>query len=279
MTTVSRRFAALGLSAALLLGSASAGGAAAPVTQAAPVPVTQTAPVTPAALAALPASELLRRAIEANGGQALRELRTGVTRAVLVVLGEDGEPALAIPSTTTLDFARDRLRLEYYDAEGALDSVQVLGEQGAFAYTPQSGTVPLPRGEARTLRDALGTGIAALLRGERAGWQVRNLGHQEWAPLDEERMLAGTVLELSNGEFRNRFLLNGAGEVIAERSEVPDIGDTITYYHEVRVNAGVREPVIAVLLLPNGVPIMVVQIVESELNIELPEDAFALPED
>lgn len=190
METVSRQWlSTVTLSALLLSGAVQAGGAGVPPVARPAVPAVQ-----PAQTQAQAGRVLLDKALKANGGEALRGLRTMQQRSEMTFVDAQGQPVLVLPATASVDYVNGRVRVTTYQKEQVINE-QVLTPQGAFVYTPQSGTVPLPRQEAKSLTDTFFYGAPGLRLGNQGRDSVKNLGEQTWLKV-EGRDIKGTVLEV-----------------------------------------------------------------------------------
>jgi len=259
------------LSALLLSGAVQAGGAGAPPVARPAVPAVQ-----PAQSQAQAGRALLDRALKANGGEALRGLRTIQQRSEMTFVDTQGQPVLVLPVTGSVDYANGWARLTTYQGEQVINE-QFLTSEGAFASTPQSGTVPLPRQEAKSLTDSFFYGAPGLRQGNQGRESVKNLGEQTWLKL-EGRNIKGTVLEVVTRRVKATYLLNSQGLIVAERYPVAGLGEVISVYGDFRTIGGVQVPGMTLGFAPNGTLLYVVKDLETRINVTLPADTFKVPE-
>ncbi|WP_144012310.1 hypothetical protein [Deinococcus sp. LM3] len=256
------------LSALLLSGAVQAGGAGAPPVARPAVPAVQ-----PAQSQAQAGRALLDRALKANGGDSLRGLRTMQQRSEMTFVDAQGQPVLVLVS---VDYANGWMRATTLQGEQVVNE-QFLTPEGAFASTPQSGTVPLPRQEARSLTDAFFYGAPGLRLGGEGRDSVKNLGEQTWLQV-EGREIKGTVLEVVTRGVKATYLLNSQGLIVAERYPVAGLGEVISVYGDFRTIGGVQVPGTTLGFAPNGVLLFVAKDLETKLNVTLPADTFKVPE-
>lgn len=275
MKTKSRNLlSALTLGGLLLSGAVQAGGAGAPPAARPPVPAVQPARNTSAVTQ--DGRALLEKALRANGGEALRNLRTMQQRSELTFLDAKGEPSLVLQATASVDYVHGQVRLTTLQ-EGKVINEQFLTPQGAFVSTPQSGTVPLPRQEARTLTDAFYYGAPGLRQGVEGRDSVKNLGEQTWLKLGD-REIKGTVLEVVTKGVKATYLLNSQGLIVAERYPIANIGEAISVYADFQKIGGIQVPTTTLLFKPDGTLLYVVKDQGTQVNVTLPSDTFKVPE-
>lgn len=272
MKTVPRQWlSAATLSVLLLSGAVQAGGAGAPPVARPAVPAVQ-----PAQSQAQAGRALLDRALKANGGDSLRGLRTMQQRSEMTFVDAQGQPVLVLGSVASVDYANGWMRATTLQGEQVVNE-QFLTPEGAFASTPQSGTVPLPRQEARSLTDAFFYGAPGLRLGGEGRESVKNLGEQTWLQV-EGREIKGTVLEVVTRGVKATYLLNSQGLIVAERYPVAGLGEVISVYGDFRTIGGVQVPGTTLAYAPNGVLLFVAKDLETKLNVTLPADTFKVPE-
>lgn len=269
---------ALTLGGLLLTGAVQAGGAGAPPT-ARPLaaPAVQLARNASATSAVTPEGRaLLEKALKANGGDALRNLRTTTQRSELTFFDAKGEPALVLQAVASVDYQNGWARVATVQ-DGKTINEQFITPDGNFVSTPQSGTVPLPRQEAKSLTDTFFYGAPGLRQGTEGRDSVKNLGEQTWLKL-EGREIKGTVLEVVTQGVKATSLLNSQGLIVAERYPVAGIGETISVYANFKTIGGLQVPTTSLFLAPNGTPLYVVKDLDTQINVALPADTFKVPE-
>lgn len=272
MKTVARQLlSAAALSALLFSGAVQAGGAGAP-------PVAR-----PAAPAVQPAQSqdqagraLLDKALKANGGEALQGLRTMRQRSEMTFVDAQGQPVMVLPATASVDYANGWMRVATFQGEQVVNE-QFITPQGAFVFTPQSGTVPLPRQEAKSLTDTFFYGAPGLRLGNQGRDSVKNLGEQTWLKV-EGREIKGTVLEVVTRGVKATYLLNSQGLIVAERYPIEGLGEVISVYGNFQAIGGVQVPGMTLGFAPNGTLLYVVKDLETRINVTLPADTFKVPE-
>ncbi|ANE42841.1 hypothetical protein [Deinococcus puniceus] len=258
---------AAALSALLLGGGVQAGGAGAPLPRAGAAASTTQQQAGRA---------LLVRAIEANGGEALRGLRTMTQGVELVFMDAQGQPAITLNAAASVDYANRWARQTTKQGQ-TLISEQWLTAEGAFAFAPQSGTVPLPRQEAQSLRDSFYYGAPGLIAAEQGRGSFRNLGQQTWLKVNGKD-LTGTVLEAVTNNTKATFLLDSRGLVVAERYPIAPLGEVISVYSDFEEVGGIPFSDKAQAFLPNGTLIFTADFSEVQMNVALPASTFAVPQ-
>lgn len=261
----------------LLTGAVQAGGAGAPPTARPTAPAIQPAHNASVTSAVTPEGRaLLEKALQANGGEALRNLRTMTQRSELTFLDAKGEPALVLQATASIDYQNGWARVATVQG-GQVINEQFLTPQGAFVNTPQSGTVPLPRQEAKTLTDTFFYGAPGLRMGAEGRESVKSLGEQTWLKL-EGREIKGTALEVMTQGVKATYLLNSQGLIVAERYPVAGIGETISVYADFQTIGGIQVPATTLFFAANGTLLYVVKDQATQINVALPADTFKVPE-
>lgn len=261
----------------LLSGAALAGGAGAPNTPRPVSPVTTPAASTStSSLAKLSARELLNRAIEANGGTALRDLKNSSGAANIEYYDAQGQVVSRIRTDMVVDYVTGQSRQSLYNGD-TISSTLYLTKAGGFTASAQSGTVPMPRQETQTLKEAFHYGAPGLVKGELPGTVLKNLGEQTWLNVGGNK-LSGTVLEIQNAGVKGTFMLSPTGELIAERYPVAPLGETISVYSQRYTVNGVLTPKITAVFLPNGALIFTMTDTGFKVNQTLPLDTFVVPE-
>ena len=216
------RGAALGCGAFLLLGAGSPAAAQFPA-QPASVQLLLSTPAPDTLLA------LVRQANQVpNSPRYLHE------RLRHQLLNEAGDRVvLGFEHDLWADLAGQRFQLEE-SSEQRLNNRFVVGPDGAVLFTPQGGTVPLPRRDAAQMQAALRGGIVALALADSAGYRVRSLGEQTWAQ-GQPLGLRGPVLEISWKAGKVQYLLDPQSyRVLAERGGTEEDLHYVTYYGDVR---------------------------------------------
>ncbi|MBB6017161.1 hypothetical protein ACFP9V_23225 [Deinococcus radiopugnans] len=259
------------LSALLLSGAVQAGGAGAPPVARPAVPAVQ-----PAQTQAQAGRVLLDKALKANGGEALRGLRTTQQRSEMTFVDAQGQPVLVLPITASVDYVNGWARLTTSQG-GQVINEQFLTSQGAFVSTPQSGTVPLPRQEAKSLTDSFFYGAPGLRQGNQGRESVKNLGEQTWLKV-EGREIKGTVLEVVTKGVKATYLLNSQGLIVAERYPIEGLGEVISVYGNFQAIGGMQVPGMTLGFAPNGTLLYVIKDLETRINVTLPADTFKVPE-
>ncbi|MPY67919.1 hypothetical protein F8S09_14745 [Deinococcus sp. SDU3-2] len=259
------------LSALLLSGSVQAGGAGAPPVARPAVPAVQ-----PAQNQSQDGRALLDKALKANGGEALRGLRTTQQRSEMTFVDAQGQPVLVLPISSSVDYANGWVRATTSQG-GQVVNEQFLTPQGAFVFTPQSGTVPLPRQEAKSLTDSFFYGAPGLRLGNQGRDSVKNLGEQTWLKV-EGRDIRGTVLEVVTRSVKATYLLNSQGLIVAERYPIEGLGEVISVYGNFQEIGGVQVPGMTLGFAPNGTLLYVIKDLDTQINVTLPADTFKVPE-
>lgn len=272
---MNRRYRSLTLMtlSTLLAGSALAGGGGAPVTSRPVSPVTTSAK---SELAKLTPKALLAKAIAANGGQALRTVKTSFQTGDVNYYDAEGQVVGQLRTDMLADFVSGQSKQSLYNGD-ALASTFLLTKAGAFSYTPQSGTVPMPRQEAQSLKEAFYYGSTGLLKGEKPGSVVKNLGDQTWLNLGGKK-LTGTVLEITTDGVKGTFMLSPQGELMAERYPIAPLGDTISVYSDRYVLSGLVVPKTTAVFTAQGALFMTMKESSLKFNAPLAPDAFKVPE-
>ena len=261
----------------LLSGAALAGGAGAPNTPRPVSPVTTPAASTStSSLAKLSARELLSKAIEANGGKALRNLKNSVGTANIEYYDAQGQVVSRVRTDLVVDYVTGQSRQSLYNGE-SLASTLYLTRAGGFTTSAQSGTVPMPRQETQTLKDTFHYGTQGLLKGELPGSVLKNLGEQTWLNVGGNK-LSGTVLEIQNAGVKGTFMLSPTGELMAERYPVAPLGETISVYSQRYTLDGVLTPKVTAVFVPNGALVFTMTDTGLKMNQTLAPDTFVVPE-
>lgn len=264
------------LGSLLLTGAGQAGGAGAPSTARPAAPAVQPARNASAVAVTSEGRALLEKALKANGGDALRNLRTTTQRSELTFFDAQGQPLLVLQATASVDYQNGWARVATIQ-EGKTINEQFITPDGNFVSTPQSGTVPLPRQEAKSLTDTFFYGAPGLRMGAEGRDSVKNLGEQTWLKLGD-REIKGTVLEVVTQGVKATYLLNSQGLIVAERYPVAGIGETISVYADFKTIGGLQVPTTALFLAPNGTPLYIVKDQDTQFNVTLPADTFKAPE-
>ncbi|QLG13287.1 hypothetical protein HLB42_20350 (plasmid) [Deinococcus sp. D7000] len=269
---------ALTLGGLLLIGAVQAGGAGAPpAARPMAAPAVQPARNASATSAVTPEGRaLLKKALKANGGDALRKLRTTTQRSELTFFDAKGEPALVLQANASVDYQNGWARVATVQ-DGKTINEQFITPDGNFVSTPQSGTVPLPRQEAKSLNDTFFYGAPGLRMGAEGRDSVKSLGEQTWLKL-EGREIKGTVLEVVTRGVKATYLLNSQGLIVAERYPVAGIGETISVYADFQTIGGIQVPATTLFFATNGTLLYVVKDQATQINVALPADTFKVPE-
>ena len=180
------------------------------------------------------ASELLEKARLAHGGSALENLKFYRETTDVTYYAPNGNPAIQITALTTADFAGERLRLEVYQGETLLEIDQVTPAD-AWSWTKQSGTIKLPNIQARLLRESLYQGWYGLRFG----------GNRDAATVDGAQGFAdqkGQAVTATTRGVKAAYLFDLSGLLIAEKSQIPQVGEIVTVYSAYRTVDGVQIP-------------------------------------
>lgn len=271
MTRTLRSLTVLALTT-LLSGTAFAGGGNAPVVSRPVAPVTTSTN----SLASLSAKALLNKAIEANGGQALRNLKNMVATGTIEYYDTQGQVVSKITTEMVVDYATQQSRQSLLDGDKVATTIYVT-KDGAFTTSAQSGTVPMPAKETENMRESFYYGAPGLLKGELPGSFLKNLGNQTWLDLGGNK-LSGTVLEITSKAAKGTFMLNNKGELIAERYPIAPVGDTISVYSQRYVLDGVLTPKLTAVFAPNGMLLFTITDTGAKANQKLAPDTFVVPE-
>ena len=180
------------------------------------------------------AAELLEKARATHGGANLENLKTYQEVADLKYFDAKGQVAAALRATVKMDFAMERTRLELYQAD-KLVTIQQYDPKGAMAWTPQSGTVKLPKAEAESIRASLYQGIPGLKYGKNRDTASSD-SNKKWLELQ------GDVVAVTTKGVKTEYLMDANGAVLAERSEADQIGMLISVYSDVREVGGIKIP-------------------------------------
>ncbi len=180
------------------------------------------------------ASQLLEKARLAHGGSALENLKFYRETTDVTYYAPNGDPAIRITALTTADFAGERLRLEVYQGQTLLEIDQVTPAD-AWSWTKQSGTIKLPNVQASPLRESLYQGWYGLRFG----------GDREAATVDGAQAFAdqkGQAVNATTHGVKAAYLFDPNGLLIAEKSQIPQVGEIVTVYSAYRTVDGIQIP-------------------------------------
>ena len=216
------------------------------------------------------AADLLVQARQAHGGDALQELTTYREMVVVTVFGPSGEPVAQLPGVTLVDLAAGAYRDELYAGEELVTISQVTPE-GAWTWTPDTGTLRAPPTQEEELRNAFYRGLFGLRFGaERDAAEA--MGPQTW------REVEGTAVRVTTQGVDTTYLLDDDGRMAAQRYVSPQLGEVTVVFGDVRDRGGVLVPFTAEYFVEAG-PMLRTDAQEVEPNPELPADAFEPPAD
>lgn len=216
------------------------------------------------------AAELLLQARQAHGGEALQRLATYREEVVVTIFGPAAEPVAQLPGTTVVDFAAFAYRDELFAGEDLVTISQVTPE-GAWTWTPDTGTLRAPPTQEEELRNAFYRGLFGLRFGaERDAAEA--MGPQTWRDVD------GTAVRVTTEGVDTTYLLSEDGRMLAQRYASPQLGDVTVVFGDYRERDGVLIPFTAEYFGEAG-PMLRTDAQEVEPDPELPADAFAAPAD
>lgn len=181
------------------------------------------------------ASDLLEKARIAHGGTALENLKSYRETTDVTYYAPNGNPAIEITAVATVDFTGDRLRLEVFQGDQLLEIDQVTPSDG-WSWTQQTGTIKLPNVQARPLRESLYQGWYGL----RFGGQNRDAASADGAQTFADRQ--GQAVTATTRGAKATYLFDLSGLLIAEKSQLPQVGQIVTTYGAYRTVDGIQIP-------------------------------------
>jgi hypothetical protein len=181
------------------------------------------------------ASDLLDKARLAHGGSALENLKLYRETTDVTYYAPNGNPAVQITAVSTADFSGERLRLEVFQGETLIEIDQVAPTE-AWSWTKQTGTINLPNVQARPLRESLYQGWYGLRFGGKNRDAVSLDGAQGFA--DQK----GQAVTVTTRGVKATYLLSPDGLLMAEKSQLPQVGEIVTVYGAYQTVDGVQIP-------------------------------------
>lgn len=215
-----------------------------------------------------PAADLLQEAVEAHGGEALRQLSTYQDEGVLIYYDPAGVVMSEMAYRSVIDFAGPSMRMEML-AGPTVAILQQVTPEGGFAYAFPDGEIPMSQAQVDELRSAFDAGLYGLRQGIEGIDSARYLGEQEWEGV------SGRAVEVVRGDNTVTYLFDEDGTLLADRYATSQLGETTNVYTELREVDGVLVPV-AYDSHALGMKVLGARIEEVRLNESLAADAFSL---
>ncbi len=216
------------------------------------------------------AADLLAKARQAHGGDALEAMATYREAGSVTVYGPAGEPVAQLRGVTLVDLAAGAYRDEVYAGEDLVTISQVT-PAGAWTWTPDTGPLRAPPAQAEALRSALDRGLFGLRFGaERDAATVR--GHEAWDDLE------GTAVDVTTEGVDTTYLFAEDGRMLAQRYTTPQLGEVTVLFSDPRRQNEVLVP-FTVTYEVGGSTFLKTEFEDIEPNLDLPDDAFEPPGD
>ncbi|WP_245575219.1 hypothetical protein [Meiothermus rufus] len=213
------------------------------------------------------ATQLLEKMRQAHGGAALAGLRTYQETATLTTfVGPEPEHQLVVVSY--VDFAAERLRVEYRDGPRLIQVLQV-GPEGGQSWSVISGSKPLEAELARELRH----GLYQTWYGLRLGGAGREVARLEGRKTFAEA--SGQAVVVRTRGAQTTYLVDEQNRLIAERYQNSQ-GLLTVRYTDLRRVAGLLIPFQA-RLYADGRLFAEVRVREARVNPPFSPQTFRMP--
>ena len=210
---------------------------------------------------------VLSKAIEAHGGEALLNYTSSRDSVMMSIYAPNGQVAMELEGTVLIDTAAQQLKSDFRQGDAPL-IVQVINDEGAFSYAPQTGTLKLPPTQAKELRASLVAGVFALNQLD-AYDDIHYVGE---ATLEG---VTGTQLDFDlDGAIFSR-LYDDAGLLVAVQSTSSQVGLTTTLLSDYREVEGIMLPFRADTFV-SGQAFMSMESLSVDINPEFAADTFRL---
>lgn len=221
------------------------------------------------------AAQLLERGRTVLGGPALANLKTYREVTTNIYYTPDGKEESRIVTLLLVDFTNNRVRLEIYDPQSVNSpspiplALQQYSPQESFFWSRETSLRPLPANQRELLRSSLYTGWLGLKYGssnrERASVSQGSLRNQ-----------SGRLLTVSTQGWVSTYLFATDGLLLAERLNIPGVGESITFFSNYQTVQGVRLPqkwenYVDGVLAARG------ELMEVEINLAFTEADFFKP--
>jgi hypothetical protein len=181
------------------------------------------------------AADLLEKAKTTLGGAALENIKTYRETTGLTYYAPNGNVGIEVNAVTTVDFAAERLRLEVSQGGQVMEIDQVTPTD-AWAWTKQTGTIKLPNVQAKPLRESFYQSWYGLRFGAKNRDTASADGPQNFA--DQK----GEAVTVTTKGTKATYLFDTTGGLIAEKSQVAQIGEVVTVYGAYRAVDGLQIP-------------------------------------
>jgi hypothetical protein len=210
------------------------------------------------------AIELLEKAKTAQGGISLENMKTWRSKSTLTFY-QNGEVAGALNYVQLVDFAGDRLRIEYLLENKITQIIQVTPTE-AWTWTEASGTIKQPAAQAKSFRDTLYQNIFALRLGAKSFDSATTNGV---VTLGDG--LQGESITITTKGVTSNFVLDKDGTFLGSKVE-----DITSINSDFRIIEGVKNAFLIKIYSKNQ-PILETKISELQINPTFTDATFAKP--
>lgn len=215
------------------------------------------------------AADLLEKARTAHGGAALENLKTYREATALIYYTPNGSVGVEVSAVTVVDFAAERLRFEVSQA-GQLIEIDQVSPTDAWSWTKQTGTIKLPNVQAKPLRESFYQSWYGLRFGGKNREAASADGPQTFA--DQK----GEAVTVTTKGAKAAYLFDTNGVLVAEKSQVLQIGEVVTVYGAYRAVDGIQIPFEGVGYV-GAQKFFAAKVEDAKINPALTEADFAPP--
>jgi hypothetical protein len=181
------------------------------------------------------AADLLEKAKTTLGGATLENIKTYREATKLTYYAPNGSVGIEINAVTLVDFTTERLRLEVSQNDKIIEIDQVTPTE-AWAWTQKTGTIKLPNAQAKPLRESFYQSWYGLRFGSKNRDAASADGPQTFATQK------GEAVTVTTKGTKATYLFDPSGGLIAEKSQVAQVGEVITVYGAFRAVDGLQIP-------------------------------------
>ena len=218
------------------------------------------------------ARSLVTSVAETHGVAALADTDGYRSDANVTLFGPTGEPVAQVRQVTLVDLsgAEPRFRENLYLGD-ALASATQFDADGAWTWTPDTGTIDLPAAQEAELRDALDRGLLGLRYGDDSVDRAETVGEATFAGA------TGTAVDVEIRGTEGTLLIAEDGTLAGEAYSSSQLGEVTVAYGDLRDVDGVLLP-FSSEAHANGQPVLRTESETIELGVAFDDDAFAPPE-